>query len=108
MLIPLQSKAEFYTPQDTNALINSQYRRVTREGNNTIGRVGYTQSYAAALHGIQGMGIPIWSPKPPNTPGKKGGGYNPNAVPYFLQRGARESIDEMLEVAVKLNKGHIK
>jgi hypothetical protein len=26
MLIPLQSKAEFYTPQDTNALINSHFR----------------------------------------------------------------------------------
>lgn len=103
ILILAQTKATFYTPQDTNNLINSQYRQVRREGNSTRGRVGYTQDYALALHGDQTKS-PLWKPRPADSPGKKGGGYNPNAKPRYLERGAEEEIDNMRRVIIEMNK----
>ena len=100
ILIPIQSNAAFYTPQDTNALINSQYRRIVVNQNGLIiGRVGYTQDYALPLHERAD-----WMPRPPNSPGKRGGGYNPNATHHFLERGARDSIDEIKTIIKSMNK----
>lgn len=100
ILIVIQSRAQFYTPQDTNALINSQYRQIiSKDERMTVGRVGYTQNYALALHERLG-----WKPRPPGTPGKRGGGYNPNARPKFLQLGYVESKDDIQRIIRELNK----
>lgn len=38
------------TPVDTSNLVNSRYRRVTNSATGTIGLIGYTSAYAAAVH----------------------------------------------------------
>ena len=104
ILILAQTRASYYTPQDTNALINSQYRRIIQNDDGKIvGRVGYTQNYALALHGDENK-TPLWNPRPPNTPGKKGGGYNPNASPRFLERGFNDEESNIKRVIVEQNK----
>ena len=97
--IVVQGNAQFYTPQDTNALINSQYRQIIKKGSRYTARIGYTQKYAAALHARTD-----WQPKPPNTKGKRGGGYNPNAQPMFLKLGVDDSKDEIKVIIKELNK----
>lgn len=98
-LIVIQGNAGFYTPQDTNALINSQYRQVAMTDAGIIGRVGYTQSYAAFLHNNT-----TWRPLQPSERRPAGGAYNPNATHHFLERGAQESIDEIKLIFRKANK----
>jgi len=44
------SEASALTPIDTSTLLNSQYRRVDKDGERIVGRVGYTADYAAAVH----------------------------------------------------------
>ena len=38
------------TPIDTSTLLNSQYRRLDKEGSKIVGTVGYTAEYAADVH----------------------------------------------------------
>jgi hypothetical protein len=112
ILISIQSNAAFYTPQDTNALINSQYRRIQKSDKGLkVGRVGYTQEYAAALHGDENY-TPLWKPAPPGTKvwGSKGEpmrektNWNANATPRFLERGANESKDEIKKIIKSMNR----
>lgn len=44
------SEASALTPIDTSTLLNSQYRRVEKDGERVVGSVGYTAEYAAAVH----------------------------------------------------------
>ena len=44
------SEASVFTPIDTSTLLNSQYRKVERQGTKIVGTVGYTAEYAAAVH----------------------------------------------------------
>lgn len=44
------SEASVLTPIDTSNLINSQYRRVERDGERVVGTVGYTAEYAVHVH----------------------------------------------------------
>lgn len=44
------SEASVMTPIDTSTLLNSQFREVKTEGSKVVGRVGYTASYALAVH----------------------------------------------------------
>lgn len=44
------SEASVLTPIDTSTLLNSQYRRVEKDGEHVVGTVGYTAEYAAAVH----------------------------------------------------------
>lgn len=44
------SEASILTPIDTSVLLNSQYRRVDRDGERIVGTVGYTAEYAMAVH----------------------------------------------------------
>jgi hypothetical protein len=44
------SEASVLTPIDTSTLLNSQYRRVEKDGDGVLGVVGYTAEYAAAVH----------------------------------------------------------
>lgn len=44
------SEAAALTPIDTSTLLNSQYRRVERDGERIVGTVGYTAAYALPVH----------------------------------------------------------
>ena len=44
------SEASVMTPIDTSTLLNSQFRKVEKQGDKIIGTVGYTAEYAAAVH----------------------------------------------------------
>lgn len=44
------SEASVLTPIDTSTLLNSQYRRVERDGERIVGTVGYTADYAVYVH----------------------------------------------------------
>lgn len=44
------SEASVMTPIATSTLLNSQYRRVDRDGEKIVGSVGYTAEYALAVH----------------------------------------------------------
>jgi hypothetical protein len=44
------SEASVLTPIDTSTLLNSQYRKVDKQGQRIIGRVGYTADYALPVH----------------------------------------------------------
>jgi len=50
VLILGASEASMMTPIDTSTLINSQFRKVEREGKKVVGTAGYTTEYAAAVH----------------------------------------------------------
>lgn len=50
VLISGAAFAAIKTPVDTSFLINGQYRSITRIGNGYKGMIGYTASYAAAVH----------------------------------------------------------
>lgn len=44
------SEASVMTPIDTSTLLNSQYRKVDKDGTKIVGTVGYTAEYAAVVH----------------------------------------------------------
>jgi hypothetical protein len=44
------SEASVMTPVDTSTLLNSQYRKVDKDGTKIVGMVGYTAEYAKDVH----------------------------------------------------------
>lgn len=44
------SEASVMTPVDTSTLLNSQYRKVDKDGAKIVGTVGYTAEYAKYVH----------------------------------------------------------
>jgi hypothetical protein len=44
------SEASVMTPIDTSTLLNSQYRKVEKDGSKIVGTVGYTAEYAKYVH----------------------------------------------------------
>ena len=44
------SEASVMTPVDTSTLLNSQYRRLDKDGSKIVGTVGYTAEYATDVH----------------------------------------------------------
>lgn len=44
------SEASVMTPVDTSTLLNSQYRKVDKDGTKIVGTVGYTAEYAKYVH----------------------------------------------------------
>lgn len=44
------SQAALYTPIDTSALLNSQFREIVTDGAVITGRVGYSTNYAVYVH----------------------------------------------------------
>lgn len=93
-LIILGNKALEYTPLDTSALQNSQDRITRKTKRGWTGVVVYTEAYAAALHERTD-----WKPKPPGSPGKPTGGWNPAAKPEFLTEAGKEvksTIDRLV------------
>lgn len=74
--------AQTMTPIDTSTLINSQYAPQMDSGRKGItGSVGYTASYAAAVHAAPGTLA--------GQPRENGNGdyWDPNAEPEFLAKG---------------------
>jgi hypothetical protein len=93
----LGSQADFYVPIDTAALIKSRSKRFRKSGDKYKLTYGYYSDYAAALHERTD-----WSPRPPNTAGKKGGGYNPNARPDWMTIAWNEVGDEAVKNFVRM------
>lgn len=107
------------TPIDTSNLINSRYApQIAQQKGKTIGTVGYTARYAAAVHAAPGTlkGQPRAdfgrtgnrSEYGPMRPVAFGGGtgvgnyWDPNAEPQFLAKGFEEikpSIPAILKAA---------
>lgn len=85
------------TPVDTSTLINSRYApQIGHQPGKTVGYVGYTASYAGAVHDAPGIlkGLP--------RPGGNGEYWDPNAEPQFLARGFEEikpSVPAILKAA---------
>lgn len=44
------SEASVLTPIDTSTLLNSQFRKVDKQGDRIVGTVGYTADYALPVH----------------------------------------------------------
>lgn len=77
--------AQVHTPVDTSALVNSQYApQIEQQAGKTVGQVGYTASYAAAVHNAPGVmkGIPRHN--------GNGEYWDPDAEPGFLTKGFEE------------------
>lgn len=85
----LSGTADYYVPVDTSALVQSRTSRIRKAGDNYRLTYGYYTEYAQYLHESRN-----WEPKPPGTPGKPNGGYNPNAKPGWLNLAWNEAGDE--------------
>lgn len=85
------------TPVDTSTLINSQYApQISQQSGKTTGHVGYTASYAGALHDAPG------TLKGQDRPGNRGKYWDPDGEPGFLEKGFEEikpSIPAILKAA---------
>ena len=86
MYMVLSATADYYVPEDTTSLIMSRSFRIYPNGDGWRLTYGYYTDYAYYLHEYQN-----WQPKPPGTPGKPNGSYNPNAKPDWLNIAWRES-----------------
>lgn len=74
--------ADTMTPVDTSNLINSGYApQIRQEGGKIVGTVGYTASYAFAVHDAPGT-----LKGQPRLNGR-GDYWDPNAQPRFLSEG---------------------
>lgn len=112
-LITGMAFSSMLTPVDTSFLINSQFRKIRRDGSKVIGAVGYTASYAAAVHAMSGK----LKGKPREHFGATGDGkqfgggtgvgryWDPSAEPGFLTKGFeenREAVDAAMLRAMKI------
>lgn len=94
ILIQGSELAATMTPIDTSTLVNSRYApRIKQEAGRTIGTVGYTANYAAAVHDAPGTlkGLP--------RPGNRGKYWGPDGEPGFLTKGfekVKPSIPRLL------------
>lgn len=99
------SFAKDNAPLEYGTLINSAFRRI--EGSSKMGWVGvcgFTASYAYYLHGDQTY-TPLWKPVAPEN--KEGPGYNPFAVPRFLELGfigplSKPTIERIIKDSYKI------
>ena len=106
VLITAAGFAATMTPIDTSNLINSQYRKITAYGTRVVGAIGYTASYAAAVHDAKG------TLKGTNTPRSKldpsrGNFWDPDGEPEFLRKAfedsdARAAIDAVIKRGMKV------
>lgn len=77
-----RAMADTMTPIDTSNLINSGYApQIRQERGKIVGTVGYTASYAFAVHEAPG------TLKGQPRPGNRGDYWDPNAQPRFLVEG---------------------
>lgn len=85
------------TPVDTSTLINSQYApQIERSAHGTTGTVGYTASYAAAVHEASGR------LKGQDRANGNGQYWDPSGEPGFLDKGfeaIKSSVPAILKAA---------
>ena len=96
VLVTGASYADMLTPVDTGNLINSRYQPVIEHSEGRVsGRIGYTASYAAAVHNAPGKlkGQPRAHFGVTRAGVAFGGGthvgeyWDPDAEPQFLKKG---------------------
>lgn len=100
-MILVSARAAYYTPVDTSALLNSQFREIEQNGVIITGRVGYSANYAAYVHEMSGKlkGQPRAHFGKTREGQEFGGGtgtgnyWDPHAEPQFLTKGANEERD---------------
>lgn len=93
MYTHLAGMADFYVPIDTGILVDSRSYRMRKNAEGWRMTYGYYSDYAAALHERTD-----WKPKPPNTPGKKGGGYKPEARPNWMNIAWQEEGEQAVRL----------
>lgn len=94
-----QGYATLITPVDTANLRNSQYRDIRPIGNGLRGRVGYTASYAAAVHAAPG------TLKGEPRPNGNGNYWDDEGEPGFLDKAfveARSDIKAAIRRGMKV------
>lgn len=92
----LGAHADQYVPIETGALINSRRQEVNKSGDTITLTLGYYQTYAGFLHNPKPGGkLDGWKPRPVPSPGKKTGGYNPDAKQGWLDIAWNEIGDEI-------------
>ena len=120
-MILIGARAAYYTPIDTSALINSQFREIDAGGVLITGRIGYSANYAAYVHEASGKlkGQPrahfgVTSNRSefgPQKPKEFGGGtgtgnyWDPHGEPQFLTKGAndeRDNVDAVMRKELSL------
>jgi hypothetical protein len=110
--------AALMVPVDTSTLVNSRYSIVEKSAKGYTGRMGFTASYAAAVHAMKGKlkGQPRanfgmtgnQSSAGPQQPKAFGGGtgqgnyWGPQGEPQFLTRGFEDNRAEIDMVVKKV------
>lgn len=99
--------AALLTPVDTSTLINSQYKKQKPIPSGMKGMIGYTASYAAAVHAMLGKlkGQPRAHFGKTRAGQEFGGGtgkgsyWDPGAEPEFLKKGfERDGINDIKSI----------
>ncbi|AZV93588.1 hypothetical protein CBF45_07545 [Bordetella sp. J329] len=100
VLLSGRNAADAMTPQDTGTLVNSGYApQIEQSQGKTTGHIGYTASYAGAVHAIENPS----SGRP--RPNGNGNFWDPSGEPGFLEKGFEEikpSIPAILKRAYKV------
>ena len=83
------------TPKDTSLLVNSSFVETRSDSRGAYGEVGYTASYAGAVHNIK-------NPKAP-TPRASGNGltWDPEGEPFFLTNAFEQNMNDINQVFYK-------
>lgn len=106
----IKSASDLKTPIDTSTLINSGYVEVQDSSSGKVGRVGYTASYAAAVHNASGKldGQPradfgVTRAGVAFGGGTKVGNYwDPDAEPRFLEKAGEETKPKITGILKKV------
>lgn len=103
-LLILSAASAKEVPRDTSYLLNSQFRQIDFNGTRITGKVGYSASYAAAVHEAPGKYLNTQTDRPVRrgeAEGSRGVIWGPNGNPKFLYYPAKDNEEEMLAVLRK-------
>ena len=91
-------ESKLLAPVEYSTLVNSQYREIGQRNGGMFARVGYRQTYAAALHNRTN-----WRPRPVHM--KYGPAWNPDAKPGYLLK-AFEDADNVARIKAIIRSGY--
>ncbi|KAB0849158.1 hypothetical protein B7T06_06325 [Cronobacter sakazakii] len=103
-LLILSAASAKEVPRDTSYLLNSQFRQIDFNGTRITGKVGYSASYAAAVHDAPGKYLNTQTDRPVRSgeaEGSRGVIWGPNGNPKFLYYPAKDNEEEMLAIIRK-------
>ncbi|UYU30274.1 HK97 gp10 family phage protein [Siccibacter colletis] len=103
-LLILSAASAKEVPRDTSYLLNSQFRQIDFNGTRITGKVGYSASYAAAVHEAPGKYLNTQTDRPVRrgeAEGSRGVIWGPNGNPKFLYYPAKDNEEEMLAIIRK-------